>query len=160
VRTRTPPGMRRDARAGRTRRMRRRARSDAPRVLAAASRGPPAQAPVAARGAARVPRSARRARFGLSARDSCGWVNDTWRRSGGGRLPVKEAWDGVGRARAAAGRASHLAPVSSSSAFKRRGNLRGVTRTRNSSRDASRGGRGRDAAARDLSFTRRGTDRA
>lgn len=50
--------------------------------------------------------------------------------------------------------------VSSSSAFKRRGNLRGVTRTRNSSRDASRGGRGRDAAARDLSFTRRGTDRA
>ena len=74
--------------------------------------------------------------------------------------PVKEAWDGVGRARAAAGRASHLAPVSSSSAFKRRGNLRGVTRTRNSSRDASRGGRGRDAAARDLSFTRRGTDRA
>ena len=36
----------------------------------------------------------------------------------------------------------------------------GVTRTRNSSRDASRGGRGRDVAARDLSFTRRGTDRA
>ena len=39
---------------------------------------------------------------------------------------MKEAWDGVGRARAAAGRASHLAPAfSSSSAFKRRGNLRG-----------------------------------